>query len=172
METNTEAPNRYAELTPAQQQAVDALVNHLASGELYDEAGHAIYCKRCPDLAAAAAATADITKTITIDELAGQLGLSVNAVHSLRHRGNGPQAIRIGRKLRFLPEDIAAWLELNREPAHPTPANYNVNCTTRTGKHLSKDFGTLPEAQAHFDEMSDMTFIKSVTLAPATGHGQ
>lgn len=39
METNTttEAPNRYAELTPGQQQAVDKLVNHLASGELYDE---------------------------------------------------------------------------------------------------------------------------------------
>ena len=121
MNTTTD-PNRYAELTPAQQQAVDALINHLASGELYDEGGHAIYCKRCPDLAAAAAA--DLTTTITIDELAGQLGLSVNAVHSLRHRGNGPQAIRIGRKLRFLPEDIAAWLEQNREPARPshTPA--------------------------------------------------
>ncbi|MBT5320705.1 MAG: helix-turn-helix domain-containing protein [Chloroflexi bacterium] len=59
----------------------------------------------------------DLTKTITIVQLAEQLGITVNAVHSMRHRGNGPRAIRIGRRLRFLPEDITSWLEQNREPA-------------------------------------------------------
>ena len=59
----------------------------------------------------------DLTDTITVDQLAEQLGITVNAVHSMRYRGNGPRAIRIGRRLRFLPEDIELWLEQNRETA-------------------------------------------------------
>ena len=46
----------------------------------------------------------------SIPELAAEWGVHRNTIHNLVRRGE-LRAVRIGRRLRFRPEDVAAYLE-------------------------------------------------------------
>ena len=52
-----------------------------------------------------------LARLLTVDELAELLGVPVKTVYRWRHRGEGPEPIRVGRFLRFDPADVSRWLE-------------------------------------------------------------
>lgn len=54
---------------------------------------------------------------LTTDELAELLRTTPAGIHSLRYRGEGPPAVRVGRRLLFRAEDVQAWLAAQREEA-------------------------------------------------------
>lgn len=43
--------------------------------------------------------------------LAACLGIPVRTVYAWRYRGEGPKGYKIGRHVRYRPEDVEAWLE-------------------------------------------------------------
>lgn len=53
------------------------------------------------------------------DEVAAYLGVPVKTLYAWRHNGRGPQAIRVGRHLRWKRETIEDWL---KSQAIPKPA--------------------------------------------------
>ncbi len=59
----------------------------------------------------------DLDNLLDIDQVADRLGMTPAAMHSMRYRGDGPRAVKIGRKLRFRADDIDAWIDSRREPA-------------------------------------------------------
>ncbi|WP_405084496.1 helix-turn-helix transcriptional regulator [Microbispora sp. NBC_01389] len=46
----------------------------------------------------------------SVEDVAGFLGVPVATVYAWRHRRVGPKGRRIGRHLRYLPEDVRAWV--------------------------------------------------------------
>ena len=52
---------------------------------------------------------------LDVDQVAAYLGLTRQAVYQRRYRGGFPAAVKIGSSLRWHPEEIAAWLQANRE---------------------------------------------------------
>lgn len=48
---------------------------------------------------------------LDVAALADWLGLTAKGVYNLVEAGQGPPPIRIGRRLRWRVEDVAAWLE-------------------------------------------------------------
>ena len=44
-------------------------------------------------------------------ELAEYLGIPVQTIYQWRTRGYGPPGRRIGKHVRYLPEDVRAWFE-------------------------------------------------------------
>lgn len=59
-------------------------------------------------------------KLLTPKALAELLGLAEQTIYN-RHSTGGdlPQAIKLGRLLRFHPADVDSWLECQRKPAPP-----------------------------------------------------
>lgn len=45
----------------------------------------------------------------TLDETAAYLGKTPSALSTMRWRGVGPVGFRVGRHVRFRPEDVVAW---------------------------------------------------------------
>ena len=45
--------------------------------------------------------------------LATHLNVTVKAVQAWRQRGGGPKFVRVGRAIRYRPEDVQVWLEAN-----------------------------------------------------------
>ncbi len=45
------------------------------------------------------------------DQLAEHLGVPVATIYAWRARGLGPRACRVGKHLRWRPDDVARWLE-------------------------------------------------------------
>ncbi|WP_287497868.1 helix-turn-helix domain-containing protein [Pandoraea sp. CB10b_02] len=58
---------------------------------------------------------------LTPKALAASLGLAVQTIYN-RHSSGGdlPKAIKIGRRLRFHPHDVDAWLEVQRQRSAKT----------------------------------------------------
>jgi len=52
--------------------------------------------------------------------LAQMLDVPVQTVYTWRSRGGGPPAYRVGRHLRYRPEDVDAWLSQRRDSADNT----------------------------------------------------
>jgi excisionase family DNA binding protein len=50
------------------------------------------------------------SKNLTAGEVAERLRMSVAALYSLRHRGEGPPAIRLGRRVLFPESELERWL--------------------------------------------------------------
>ena len=48
---------------------------------------------------------------ITTDDLAERCGVPVATIYAWNHKGTGPRRIRIGKHVRYRPEDVEAWLE-------------------------------------------------------------
>ncbi len=47
---------------------------------------------------------------LTVPEFASEVRASVQTVYSWRHRGRGPKAYRVGRRLLFRRADVQEWL--------------------------------------------------------------
>lgn len=51
------------------------------------------------------------SKLWTIHDLAEFLGVPVNTLYQWRSKGYGPTGRRIGKYVRYRPEDVEAWVE-------------------------------------------------------------
>jgi predicted DNA-binding transcriptional regulator AlpA len=50
------------------------------------------------------------SRALTEREVSDLLGLSVATLRAWRHRGQGPRFLRLGRAVRYLPADLAAFV--------------------------------------------------------------
>lgn len=50
-------------------------------------------------------------KLLTIEDLSGHLGIPVAPLYKWNGKGYGPQARKMGKYLRYHPEDVDAWVE-------------------------------------------------------------
>ena len=68
-----------------------------------------------------ATTTSGLEPLMSIDDLAGYLGIPVTTIYDWRVSGKGPCAIRVGRHLKFAVNDVHDWVERQRElaPGHP-----------------------------------------------------
>lgn len=55
-------------------------------------------------------------RLLTTAEVADYLRLPVATLHRWRHGGVGPEAMRIGRHLRYEVADVDRWLMENKKP--------------------------------------------------------
>lgn len=58
-----------------------------------------------------------IERLLSIDDLAELLGVPVWTVRRWRAHGTGPKGIRVGKYVRYRPEDVRAWLAQQAEVA-------------------------------------------------------
>jgi predicted DNA-binding transcriptional regulator AlpA len=56
-------------------------------------------------------------RTWTPEEVSHFLGVPVPTLYRWRYLGTGPKAARVGRRLRYLPADVLAWLREQQEVA-------------------------------------------------------
>lgn len=47
----------------------------------------------------------------TVGDVAGFLGVPVKTLYEWRTKGYGPKGKRVGKHLRYKPEDVIAWFE-------------------------------------------------------------
>lgn len=59
-------------------------------------------------------------KLLTPDETAELLNTPIANLSAWRYNGTGPAFIRVGRQIRYRPDDLEAWLESRRVD----PMNY------------------------------------------------
>ncbi len=52
-----------------------------------------------------------IPRLWTVQDVAEYLGVPVKTLYQWRGQGYGPPSRRVGRYLRYKPEDVAAWFE-------------------------------------------------------------
>ena len=57
---------------------------------------------------------------LTPTEVAAWLAIPIKTLYAWRHRGRGPQALRVGRHLRYRPGDVETWLA--QQASLPVPA--------------------------------------------------
>jgi excisionase family DNA binding protein len=50
-------------------------------------------------------------RLLTIDEVAVMLGVPKSTCYGWRSRGEGPRSLRVGRWVRYDPQDVADWIE-------------------------------------------------------------
>lgn len=56
-------------------------------------------------------------RTWTPDDVARFLGVPVRTVYQWRYLGTGPKGARVGKHVRYLPEDVLAWFRQQQEAA-------------------------------------------------------
>ncbi|WP_028849830.1 helix-turn-helix domain-containing protein [Thermocrispum municipale] len=49
-------------------------------------------------------------KLLSVEDLSDILGIPVNTLYQWRTKGYGPPGVRIGKHLRYRPDDVNAWL--------------------------------------------------------------
>ncbi len=52
---------------------------------------------------------------VPVETVLEYTGLTAGAYYSLRHKGEGPPAYRLGRRLMHRWDDVEAWVEARRE---------------------------------------------------------
>lgn len=52
-----------------------------------------------------------IKKLWSVEDLADYLGVPVKTLYDWRHRGYGPRSRRIGRYIRYKPQDVFDWFD-------------------------------------------------------------
>jgi excisionase family DNA binding protein len=50
-------------------------------------------------------------RTWTTDDVSAFLGVPVATLYQWRHKGIGPKSRRVGRHVRYTPEDVRTWFE-------------------------------------------------------------
>jgi excisionase family DNA binding protein len=60
---------------------------------------------------------------LDVGELAAYLGVPVFTVYDWCARGSGPRACRFGKHLEFALSDVQIWIEQQRDPEPPAPAD-------------------------------------------------
>lgn len=58
---------------------------------------------------------ADIEPLWTVDDVATLLKVPVKTIYEWRRHRKGPQAMRVGKYLRFEPQQVREWLKSTRE---------------------------------------------------------
>jgi predicted DNA-binding transcriptional regulator AlpA len=58
-----------------------------------------------------------LDRTWTPGDVACFLGVPVSTVYQWRYLGTGPKGARIGKHVRYLPEDVLAWFRQQQEAA-------------------------------------------------------
>lgn len=58
----------------------------------------------------------DLSRLLTVQELADLLQVPVKTIYTWRYKGIGPPAVPLGRYLRFRADDVAAWVEKRADP--------------------------------------------------------
>lgn len=53
---------------------------------------------------------AGLPELLSASELADYLGVPVSTIHYWRGKGQGPPALKVGKRLRFRTADVADWL--------------------------------------------------------------
>lgn len=48
------------------------------------------------------------------NEVSEVTGLPIGTLRYMRHRGEGPRSYKLGRSVRFAPEDVLAWIEAQK----------------------------------------------------------
>jgi DNA-binding transcriptional MerR regulator len=56
-----------------------------------------------------------MTTYMTIEQVAAIGGWSVETLRTWRKRSTGPRAFRVGKRLLYATDDVAAWLEAARD---------------------------------------------------------
>lgn len=56
---------------------------------------------------------------IPLEVVLEHTGLTASAFYSLRHRGEGPPAYRLGKRLMFRWSEVEAWIESRRDAPEP-----------------------------------------------------
>lgn len=51
------------------------------------------------------------SKLLTIRDVADYLGVPVNTLYQWRTKGYGPEGRRIGKYVRYRPQDVETWVE-------------------------------------------------------------
>lgn len=51
-------------------------------------------------------------RLVSAEQVADYLGVPVKTLYQWRYKGVGPRALRVGRHLRYRPEDVEGWLLL------------------------------------------------------------
>lgn len=54
-------------------------------------------------------------RLLTPEDLAELLGIPVKTLYRWRHVGVGPQAMKVGKHLRYLPDDVQEYIDALRE---------------------------------------------------------
>ena len=50
-------------------------------------------------------------KLLSTKEVADAIGIAPETVRFWRHAGRGPTVVRVGRYVRYRPEDVESWLD-------------------------------------------------------------
>jgi excisionase family DNA binding protein len=58
-----------------------------------------------------------VSKLWGIKELADYLGVPVQTIYQWRTKGYGPRGVRMGKYVRFRPEDVERWVNEQAERA-------------------------------------------------------
>ena len=53
---------------------------------------------------------------LTTSELAAHLKVTRQVIYDLRHNGQGPRGVHVGKELRYTVSEINAWLEQRSDP--------------------------------------------------------
>jgi excisionase family DNA binding protein len=53
-------------------------------------------------------------RLLSIEDLADLLQVPKTTIYEWRYRGEGPRSIRVGKYVRFHPDDVAIWVEAQR----------------------------------------------------------
>ncbi len=61
--------------------------------------------------------TPDAPRTWSPEDVSHFLGIPVPTLYRWRYHGTGPKAARVGRHLRYLPDDVLAWLREQQDVA-------------------------------------------------------
>lgn len=57
---------------------------------------------------------ASIQRRWTVDDVAEYLGVPIKTLYRWRCQGYGPIGVRIGKHIRYAPEDVIAWFEAQK----------------------------------------------------------
>lgn len=60
--------------------------------------------------------TATDTRTWTVTDVAEFLGVPIQTLYQWRYQRTGPPGYRVGRHLRYLPDEVVTWLRQQTDP--------------------------------------------------------
>lgn len=55
-------------------------------------------------------------RLLTCTDLAERFGVPVSTIHDWNYHRKGPKALKLGKHLRFRPEDVERWLKAQEVP--------------------------------------------------------
>jgi predicted DNA-binding transcriptional regulator AlpA len=62
----------------------------------------------------------DSNALVPLPTVLDHLGMTPSAFYALRHRGDGPPAYRVGRKLMFRWPEVERWIDSRHDSVRPT----------------------------------------------------